>query len=359
MSRYPRALLVFLCLAPAPALAESEQEKEAAEYLKRATDFLNDGDYQQAELYFRLAGALSPEASGPYAGMGLAQRGRGACDEAIPNLKEYLSRAPKGVSAGDVKAALAACESAESRLTARASQNGVEVSADGGLAQAAPRTFSLKPGPHTLTFKKKGYGTVTLRVDVEGGQRYELPAVTLQDAKAAVTEDPRRAAKHFTILAIPATGRMGFEATTGVRLSVGMAAEVPFGDRARIYIGGQGDVGVLRDSGEFIEPTARLSSRLGWDRPFRASRSARVGVDATVGLLYHRNQFEDEVEGVITEQQLLLALRVAATARFRLSESSSLVFEPLALSVSPPDIGSLFGNIRTLEIFSVGVERRF
>src|SRR5262245_40801044 len=102
MNRGLRISLAFaLGLLPAAVFADKDEEKEVKDHLEKGNDLLSSGQYEAAERHFAIANTLVPEASGPYAGMGFAQKGLGRCDQAITNFNTYLRLAPTGAFAKD------------------------------------------------------------------------------------------------------------------------------------------------------------------------------------------------------------------------------------------------------------------
>src|SRR5262249_35136869 len=129
----------------------------------RGSEHLKKGEYDAAIASFNKARELSPTASGPYLGLGLAYTGMGRCDEAGVALEEDLRRRVKDPKPA-AKAALDSCRarmSAPGKLRVESTPDGAEVrlDAEGGPALGTtPYQIDRVPqGLHKVYLARSGF----------------------------------------------------------------------------------------------------------------------------------------------------------------------------------------------------------
>src|SRR5437879_2677734 len=124
----PRSLVAVLVVAVLGGVTRADEKRDAEAAMTQANEHLQRREYDAAIQRFQEAMALSPKASGPYFGIGIAYAATGRCDRAIDALEEYLRRRVKDPRP-EARAELDACRArlnAPGRLRVQSVPGGAE-----------------------------------------------------------------------------------------------------------------------------------------------------------------------------------------------------------------------------------------
>lgn len=354
-------LFSLLLLWGLPGIVWADKESEAKELVEQGNELLSANKFAEAERRFALAQVLLPEASGPYAGLGFAQKGQNRCQDAVVNLKKYLEKAPSGSLSKEVKAALEECNSEEARVSIKTEPEGASITIDppkGNSAGRSPKNVSLKPGAHTIEITKSGYETVRLELDCAPGATYSLPVVSL--TKKGSEGAAPAGGSLFSLMVVPTLGFINFGGVVGFQVRSGLDYHLPLKKKDRLTLGGGLDLGVYKN-GAFIEPQLSLATHTGWERGIGASELVRVGLAGDMLFFFHLNTDVDDLNAVVRDPTLGFAIRASTTVRFRLNDKYGLVVHPIAVTADPTSLQfnefPFFNRTRLIEVFSIGYEQ--